>query len=255
MDAILSRLQQLSATPEQATSLEASLKQSVAMAAALLNVNNSVIVLLGDAEAGEPGETMLKVFACCADGAVSVSTEPQSRHAAVFDPVIAAGTPCLIDSLSEATCLSLRHQQPDTFNSLIAAPIRINNKVVGILSASGHKLNRPLDQTDLEWIGMIGLLVGKSMQVVQLQNVLSSRFAQMALVREAKANLGVALEKAVENPDQLARILAKSFFREMTHTGFSTSQIIQASSEIIAQLSSSLNRHSKRLEKPKGKGG
>ena len=254
MDAILSRLQQLSATPEQATSLEASLKQSVAMAAALLNVNNSVIVLLGDAEAGEPGETMLKVFACGADETVSVSTEPQSRHSAVFDPVIAAGVPCLIDKLSEATRMSLRHQQPDAFNILVAAPIHINNKVVGILSASGHKLNRPLDQTDLEWIGMIGLLVGKSMQVVQLQNVLSSRFAQLALVREAKANLGVALEKAVENPDQLARILAKSFFREMTHTGFSTSQIIQASSEIIAQLSSSLNRHSKRLEKPKGKG-
>ena len=254
MDAILSRLQQLSAPPEQATSLEASLKQSVAMAAALLNVNNSVIALLGDAEAGEPGETMLKVFASDADQSVSVSSEPQNRHAAVFDPVIAAGAPCLIENLSEATCLSLGHQQPDAFNSLVAAPIHINNKTVGVLSASGHKLNRPLEQSDVEWIGMIGLLVGKSMQVVQLQNVLSSRFAQLALVREAKANLGVALEKAVENPDQLARILAKSFFREMTTTGFSTSQIIQASSEIIAQLSSSLNRHSKRLEKTTGQG-
>lgn len=254
MDTILSRLQQLSATPEHATSLEASLKQSVAMAAALLNVNNSVIALLGDAEAGEPGEPMLRVFAIGADESVSVSSEPQSRHAAVFDPVIAAGAPCLIENMNEASLLNLGHQQTEVFNSMVATPIHINNKLIGVLSASGHKLNRPLEQSDVEWIGMIGLLVGKSMQVVQLQNVLSSRFAQLALVREAKANLGVALEKAVENPDQLARILAKSFFREMTHTGFSTSQIIQASSEIIAQLSSSLSRHSKRLEKPKGKG-
>lgn len=253
MDAILSRLQQLSATPEPTPNLEASLKQSVAMAAALLNVNNSVIVLLGDVDPAEPGEAMLKVFASDADDSVSVSTEPYSRHAAVFEPVIAAGAPCLIGNLNESTFLCLGHRQPDGFNCLVAAPIRINNKVIGILSASGHKLNRPLAQNDLEWIGMVGLLVGKSMQVVQLQNVLSSRFAQLALVREAKANLGVALEKAVENPDQLARILAKSFFREMTTTGFSTSQIIQASSEIIAQLSSSLNRHSKRLEKPKVK--
>lgn len=196
MDTLLSRLQQLSTTSEQATSLEASLKQSVAMAAELLNVKNTVIVLLGDAEPGEQGESMLKVFSFDVDQSVSTSTEPLTQHVAVFDQVTVAGEPRLIENLSEATFLSLRHQQPDAFNSLIATPIYINNKVVGILSASGHKLNRPLDLNDVEWIGMIGLLVGKSMQVVQLQNVLSSRFAQLALVREAKANLGVALEKS-----------------------------------------------------------
>jgi hypothetical protein len=35
----------------------------------------------------------------------------------------------------------------------------------------------------------------------------------------------------------------------MTRSGFSSGQIINASSEIIAQLSSSLDRHSKRLGK------
>ena len=253
MDTLLSRLQHLAALPEQPTSLEDSLKQCVAMAAVLLDVHGSVILLFGEVEADE-AVPMLKVFAIGADQVVRISNDLQSRHAVVFDRVVAADAPELISKLGEADFANLRHPQPDGFNSLIAAPIHINSKVVGILSASGHKSGRPLDQRDLEWLGMIGMLVGKSMQVVQLQNVLSSRFAQMALVREAKANLGVALEKAVENPDQLARILAKSFFREMTTTGFSTSQIIQASSEIIAQLSDSLNRHSKRLEKPKGKG-
>lgn len=253
MDTLLSRLQHLVALPEHATNLEASLKQGVVMAAELLDLDNSVILLFGEAEPGETDTVMLRVFAIEADQTVSVIADPQSRHAAVFDRMIAAEAPALIGNLSEADFLSLRHQQPDAFGSLVATPIRINNKTVGILSASGHKQNRSLDHTDLEWLGMIGMLVGKSMQVVQLQNVLSSRFAQLALVREAKANLGVALEKAVENPDQLARILAKSFFREMTTTGFSASQIIQASSEIITQLSSSLNRHSKRLEKPKTK--
>lgn len=253
MDTLLSRLQHLAALPEHPTSLEDSLKQCVAMTAVLLDVHGSVILLFGEAEAGEE-VPMLKVFAIGADQVVCISNDLQSRHAVVFDRVVAADAPELISKLGEGDFANLRHPQPDVFSSLIAAPIHINSKVVGILSASGHKSGRPLDQRDLEWLGMVGMLVGKSMQVVQLQNVLSSRFAQLALVREAKANLGVALEKAVENPDQLARILAKSFFREMTHTGFSTSQIIQASSEIIAQLSSSLSRHSKRMEKPKGKG-
>lgn len=250
MDTLLNRLQHLAAQPELATNLEDSLRQCVKLTAELLDVHGSVILLFGETEAGEE-IAMLKVFAIGADQVIRISNDPQSRHAIVFDRVVATDAPELIGKLEEADFANLRHPQPDRFNSLIAAPIHINSKIVGLISASGHKSGRPLDQRDLEWLGMIGMLVGKSMQVVQLQNVLSSRFAQLALVREAKANLGVALEKAVENPDQLARILAKSFFREMTTTGFSTSQIIQASSEIITQLSSSLNRHSKRLEKPK----
>jgi hypothetical protein len=250
MDTFLSRLQHLAALPEHPTSLEDSLKQSVAMTAQLLDVHSCVILLFGEADAGEE-IPMLKVLAIGADLAIGISNDPQSRHAAVLDRVLAADAPELLSKLGEADFANLRHTRPDVFDKLIAAPIHINSRIVGILSASGHKSGRTLDQRDLEWLGMIGMLIGKTMQVVQLQNVLSSRFAQMALVREAKANLGVALEKAVENPDQLARILAKSFFREMTTTGFSTSQIIQASSEIITQLSSSLNRHSKRMEKPK----
>jgi L-methionine (R)-S-oxide reductase len=251
MDTLLSRLQHLAALPEHPASLEDSLRRCVKMTAELLDVHSSVILLFGEVEAGEACPK-LKVIAIGADLAVSISNDPQSRHAMVLDRVVAVDAPELIGKLGETDFANLRHTQPDVFSNLIAAPIHINSRIVGILSASGHKSGRPLDQRDLEWLGMIGMLVGKSMQVVQLQNVLSSRFAQMALVREAKANLGVALEKAVENPDQLARILAKSFFREMTHTGFTTSQIIQASSEIIAQLSSSLNRHSKRLGKNSG---
>ena len=47
----------------------------------------------------------------------------------------------------------------------------------------------------------------------------------------------------------MANILAKSFFKEMTRAGFGSSQIVNAASEIIAQLSGSLNRHSRRLER------
>jgi L-methionine (R)-S-oxide reductase len=252
MESTLSLLLQLSTLPGRGANLEENLKQCVVMTAQILNVSNSVIMLLGDGEQGEKKVAMLKAFSVGAEHAVAVSAAQLGQDDSVFGPILSAGGPRLIEDLSDAEFLSLQHHVPDAFKCLVAAPIHINDKVVGIISASGHKLNRPLEQRDLELIGIIGLLIGKSMQVVQLQNVLSSRFAQLALVREAKANLGVALEKAVENPDQLARILAKSFFREMTRTGFSTSQIINASAEIITQLSSSLNRHSKRLEKSKG---
>jgi hypothetical protein len=53
----------------------------------------------------------------------------------------------------------------------------------------------------------------------------------------------------MQNPDQVAKILAKSFYKEMTRAGFGPSQIVNAASEIIEQLSGSLNRHSKRMER------
>ena len=41
--------------------------------------------------------------------------------------------------------------------------------------------------------------------------------------------------------------MAKSFYKEMTRTGFGSSQIINVASDIIAQLNTSLQRHSKRM--------
>lgn len=247
MENTLIRLQHFSSLLGQNVSLDESLRQCAAMTARILNVRNSVIMLLGDGDGDGEGDAMLRVFAVGGELAAVAGAEPVGLDDAVLGPVISSGEARLVDGVDAADFLRLCHRVPDPFGSLVAAPIRVNDRVAGVISASGHIQDRPLARCDLEQIGIVGLLVGKSMQVIQLQSVLASRFAQLALVREAKANLGEALEKAVENPDRLAKILAKSFFREMTNAGFNSSQIINASSEIIAQLSSSLNRHSKRL--------
>ena len=42
-------------------------------------------------------------------------------------------------------------------------------------------------------------------------------------------------------------MLARAFYRELRHCGFTPNQIIHAASEIISELTGSLNRHKKRL--------
>ena len=96
---------------------------------------------------------------------------------------------------------------------------------------------------------MVGLFVDKAIQMVQLQNILNSRFFQMALLQSAEKEVGSTLASAIQNPDQLARIVAKSFYKEMPRAGFGSGQFINIGSEIIEQLSSCLNRHSKRRER------
>jgi hypothetical protein len=42
----------------------------------------------------------------------------------------------------------------------------------------------------------------------------------MTLIQEAQQNIGRSLKSVLRNPDQIAKIVAKSFFKEMTRAGF-----------------------------------
>jgi len=42
------------------------------------------------------------------------------------------------------------------------------------------------------------------------------------------------------NPNQIARILARSFYREMLGAGFNLNQILFAATEVISELSSTI---------------
>jgi len=95
-------------------------------------------------------------------------------------------------------------------------------------------------------LAIFALFIGKSIQAAQLQAVLRSRFAQLALAQSAGRSLGDALALSSQNPNRVARILAKSFYRELNSAGFSVRQIIDAASEIISEVSASLKRHKKR---------
>ena len=68
-------------------------------------------------------------------------------------------------------------------------------------------------------------------------NVFGDR--QLALARELHGSVAIT---AYQKPDQVARLLARSFYREMARAGFDSGQIVGAASEIIAQLNSSLSR-------------
>ncbi|MDQ3185107.1 MAG: GAF domain-containing protein, partial [Pseudomonadota bacterium] len=112
---------------------------------------------------------------------------------------------------------------------------------------TGCNKSESFEPDDLNLLDVVALFIGKSIQAIQLQNVLNSRFAQMALIQEAQKNMGNSLESVLHNPDQIAKIMAKSFYKEMTRAGFGSGQIINVASDIIAQLNSHLQRHSKRM--------
>jgi hypothetical protein len=64
----------------------------------------------------------------------------------------------------------------------------------------------------------------------------------MALLQEARERVGDSVRLAYRNPEDVAKILARSFFSEMTKAGFEAAQIVSAASELIEQLNRRLQR-------------
>lgn len=240
----LLRLQGLAHCLDASGTLEENLNQLAEMAAKILNAAHCSIMLLDEED---QDELKLRVFA--AYGALPDDAYHQvtKKGEGVSGHVLASGAGLLIEDIANSTFAAQARRATAGSRSLISTPITLNRKIVGVINISDPKSGRCFNLGDLHLLDVVALFVGRSVQVTQLQNVLNSRFAQMALAQESKEAIGDAMAYVSDKPNQLAKILAKSFFREMTKAGFSSGQIIHAAGEIIAQLNSSLNKHSKRL--------
>ena len=128
----------------------------------------------------------------------------------------------------------------------LAAPVRSGADAIGALVVIGPHGKRSFGEDERATLECLASVIGQALQTSRLQRVLASRFAQVALAAEASEVVEAAVNIVTGHPAQLARILAKSFYREMMKLGFTSGQIIDAASEIVSQLSGNLRRHADR---------
>ncbi|MES2759876.1 MAG: GAF domain-containing protein [Pseudomonadota bacterium] len=126
----------------------------------------------------------------------------------------------------------------------MVSPIILRGKIIGVIHACLPLQSSGFSNDDLNLFGMLTPLITKSIQVIQLQYILKSRFTQIALTKSSESSIRDLIAGALQSPNQIARILAKSFYREMLSAGFNASQIIFAATEVISELSVSLRKHS-----------
>ncbi len=240
----LIRLHDLAQALDAGGSLEACLAQLAEAAAKLLNAERCSIMLLDEAETRSTKLRVYAAFGPLPEPALRQRTGPGEG---IAGHVLATGKPLLVEDLASSAFVHAARRLGEGGRSLLSAPIVVNRAIIGVVNVSEPKSQRPFNLDDLHLLDVVALFIGKSVRVAQLESVLNSRFAQMALAREAEAAIGSAIAQVSHDPNQLARIVAKSFFREMTRAGFSARQIIHAASEIIALLNASITKHSKRL--------
>lgn len=219
-------------------SLEDSLQGQARQCADLLHADSCSIMLL-DAGAGAGGaEGRLRVHAhagAAGDRLPAAALEASiGRGEAICGQVLASGQPLLVEDIGKSAYALLARRPDDPGRSMMSAPIRVDGRTVGVANVAG----KGFTDADLLVFEVVCLFIGKSVQVAQLQHLLASRFAREALAREAE---GPALT-TYRNPEEVARILARSFYKELARAGFEAPQIVGATSEIIDQLNNKLHK-------------
>jgi hypothetical protein len=132
----------------------------------------------------------------------------------------------------------------------MAAPILSGDRTIGVIAIFPPKAGRRFTRHDLNLLTIAARVISKSFQTMQLQTMPNSLFTRIAMGREAKKTTYGNAAPPPPDCDKMAKILAKSFYREMTRIGFGTNQVINAATEIISLLNENLARHRGRVKNP-----
>jgi GAF domain-containing protein len=183
----------------------------------------------------------LQVYAHYGDLPDAAYGEVVGKGEGISGRVHATGQALLIEDIDQSEfASSARHHTRS--KSLISAPILIEGLPTGVINVHGPGPGRVYDHNDLNALRILSHRVGRTVQVSQLQSILHSRFATMSLAMKQRQNRAEILANQAQDPGKLAKILAKSFYRELRRAGFGSAQIINAASEIISELGTSLRK-------------
>jgi hypothetical protein len=154
---------------------------------------------------------------------------------------------CAITAPGAGAAAALPPGADDATQATMDAPILLDAKLAATIRISGPRHKPRFGKAEREHLGRVVLVIEKSLQVIQLKQMLNARFAQLALVQNTDKAIGDVLLNTAQCPADMVKIIAKSFYREMTKAGFGSREIINTASEIIALLSKSLQKHSRRI--------
>jgi L-methionine (R)-S-oxide reductase len=130
-----------------------------------------------------------------------------------------------------------------------ARALRIGGRVVGFLYAhAGPTRGRRTPGIDATLFDALAEHLGIAIETQHLRQLLASRYATIALSRDREGEgagagaLDVNVLSAVTHPEKVARIIARSFYKDLRKAGFETKQILVVASELIDSLNVALRR-------------
>ena len=241
----LGRLRDLAAFVSAEEDLRAHLRELSDLAASVTEAATCSIMMLSE---GGDDPPRLKLWCSTEALPPSAWNEAPRSGESIAGRVLERCAPLLIADILASEFAPLARQRNNVGPSFICTPIAVGKHVIGVMNLSSRLASAPFDESDLRLAEIMATLIGKSVQVERLQTMLRSKVAQMTLAREGK-HVVARLTDGTVPPARVAKLLAKSFFRDLASAGFEPGQIIEAASEIIMLVSHDITRFKKRIER------
>lgn len=204
-----------------------------------------VSLMLLDTAPGDKGPR-LKLAALYGELPEAAWKEEPTSGQGIAGQVLASGISIRVDSVDHSVWKKhARHA--DEAGGFLVCPVLLAGRPAGVINISQPIDRLSFSSDDQANAELAALMIGRAIQVGRLDRMLDSRFAQMAFALEGSTDAFSMLSLSAHDPDKVAKMLARAFYREMRHCGFTPNQIIHAAGEIISELTGSLNRHKKRL--------
>src|ERR1700674_61490 len=223
--------------------LGSGLGELVERAASVTDAASCSIMLLSDGDNEAP---RLKLWGSTETLPLSAWNETAARGESIAGRVLERGTSLLVADIRKSEFAALARGRSNLGPSFICAPIGLGTHIIGVMNLSSRPNRPPFDQSHMGLTEIIAILIGKVVQVERLQMLIRSRAAQASLAREEKEVVALLTDGTLP-PVRLAKMLAKTFFKDLAAAGFEPGQIIEAASEIISLVSRDIARHKKRM--------
>jgi L-methionine (R)-S-oxide reductase len=228
--------------------LEQGLREVACLSAQILKTRRCSIMLLSEPETQDNGGEYLRVFTHYGNLPSSAYQQITPLNEGIAGYVAATGKPLLIEDITRSQFVDAARYSDESNKSLISVPISFAGKTIGTINTSSPVEKKSFDEQDLETMKIFALFVGKSIYIAQMQKIMRSKFIETAVARELiEENLSEDAIAIAPNPTKLAKIVAKSFYRELTQAGFGANQVIEIATEVLDLLQKNIDRHKKRL--------
>ena len=181
----------------------------------------------------------LVVHSCGSEGPLSsVALRDLSKQDATFREALATTKSGRVELADESATACRRVEVAGAV--IVSVPICIEDARIGTIHVRSAKTGVALSDRHIDTLRLSAFLIGKSLHLSRLQRILRSRFAQLAMMHGSAGSRMQVVQEVVKHPMGVGRLVAKSFYREMTNAGLCSNEIIAIASEIISQLSASL---------------
>lgn len=124
--------------------------------------------------------------------------------------------------------------------TIIISPILVFNSIAGAIYLQTSDSNSKNKNSIISLLDGVSMIVAQSIRASRLQSLLESKLLKIATDTSHNTALNNFPLNSEERLDRMARIVAKSLFREMCKAGFGSKQIINTTSEILSELSNHL---------------